>query len=384
MSEPAATGGERGAELRLQDLTKTFGATTAIDRISLDVPAGAFVSLLGPSGSGKTTTLNLIAGFLAADSGDILLDTRSLADVPPHKRNIGMVFQSYSLFPHMKVADNVAFPLRMRTGLSRTEARQRIGDMLALVRLSGFEDRYPRELSGGQQQRVAIARALVSRPRLLLMDEPLGALDKKLREQMQIEIRRIHRSVGTTVVYVTHDQDEALTMSDLVVVMHQSRIAQIGTPRTLYEAPADSFVADFLGDSNLLAADIVEASPAGFSVKIASGQVLRAARGQWAASVGDRAALLLRPEDMTVLVESERLNDRDSADGTVKDINYHGDAYKLEVAVGGETLKVKVARPQGSDIRPGQHVFLSWPCAAARVLPIARHEHGRPRDGDGA
>ena len=197
--------------------------------------------------------LNLIAGFLSADSGDILLDGASISAVPPHKRNIGMVFQSYSLFPHMSVAENVRFPLRMRSALSRSAARERVNEMLTLVQLAHLGARYPRQLSGGQQQRVAMARALVSRPRLLLMDEPLGALDKKLREQMQVEIKRIHRSVGTTVIYVTHDQAEALTMSDLVVVMHQGRIAQIGTPRVLYEAPANVFVADFLGDSNLLA-----------------------------------------------------------------------------------------------------------------------------------
>ena len=248
MTEFAAAAMASGAQLRLRQLTKAFGASQAVDRISLDVPAGAFVSLLGPSGSGKTTTLNLIAGFLTPDAGDILLDERSIADVPPHKRNIGMVFQSYSLFPHMTVAENVGFPLRMRTRLSRQEARQRIDEMLALVQLGHLGTRYPRQLSGGQQQRVAMARALVSHPRLLLMDEPLGALDKKLREQMQIEIKRIHRSVGTTVIYVTHDQTEALTMSDLVVVMHQARVSQVGTPRVLYEAPANFFVADFLGE----------------------------------------------------------------------------------------------------------------------------------------
>src|SRR5712691_5098283 len=183
MGQSTDTAGASGARLELRNLSKAFGGVQAVDRVSLDVPAGAFVSLLGPSGSGKTTTLNLIAGFLAADAGDILLDGRSVADVPSHKRNIGMVFQSYSLFPHMTVADNVGFPLRMRTTLSREEARQRVAEMLALVQLSHLSARYPRQLSGGQQQRVAMARALVSHPRLLLMDEPLGALDKKLREQ---------------------------------------------------------------------------------------------------------------------------------------------------------------------------------------------------------
>ena len=237
MSASAVAAMASGAQLRLRQLTKAFGAAKAVDRVSLDVPAGAFVSLLGPSGSGKTTTLNLIAGFLAPDEGEILLDERSIADVPPHKRDIGMVFQSYALFPHMTVADNVDFPLRMRTRPTRDDARRRIDEMLALVQLGDLGGRYPRQLSGGQQQRVAMARALVSHPRLLLMDEPLGALDKKLREELQVEIKRIHRSVGTTVIYVTHDQHEALTMSDLVVVMHRGRIEQIGAPRELYDRP---------------------------------------------------------------------------------------------------------------------------------------------------
>ena len=301
MTEFAAAAMASGAQLRLRQLTKAFGASQAVDRISLDVPAGAFVSLLGPSGSGKTTTLNLIAGFLTPDAGDILLDERSIADVPPHKRNIGMVFQSYSLFPHMTVAENVGFPLRMRTRLSRQDARQRIDEMLALVQLGHLGTRYPRQLSGGQQQRVAMARALVSHPRLLLMDEPLGALDKKLREQMQIEIKRIHRSVGTTVIYVTHDQTEALTMSDLVVVMHQARVAQVGTPRVLYEAPANVFVADFLGDSNLLTATIAHVSGDELAVEIGERREDTAPRGaRRPRRRRSRTVVLIRPEDIAV------------------------------------------------------------------------------------
>ena len=242
----------RGAKIQLRNLTKRFGGPAAVDDISLDIPAGSFVSLLGPSGSGKTTTLNLIAGFLTPDAGDILFDGQPVSNIPSHKRNIGMVFQSYALFPHMTVAQNIQFPLRMRTSLRGEAAKRRIADMLDLIGLSQLEGRYPRQLSGGQQQRVAMARALVSSPRLLLMDEPLGALDKKLREQMQVEIKRIHRTVGTTIVYVTHDQSEALTMSDIVVVMNHGRIAQIGAPRELYDAPANVFVADFLGDSTCL------------------------------------------------------------------------------------------------------------------------------------
>jgi putative spermidine/putrescine transport system ATP-binding protein len=365
MTEPAVAGMARGAKLRLRHLTKAFGAAKAVDQLSLDVPPGAFVSLLGPSGSGKTTTLNLIAGFLSPDAGDILLDERSIADVPPHKRNIGMVFQSYSLFPHMTVAENVGFPLRMRTTLSRTDARARIEEMLALVQLGHLGGRYPRQLSGGQQQRVAMARALVSHPRLLLMDEPLGALDKKLREQMQVEIKRIHRSVGTTVIYVTHDQTEALTMSDLVVVMHQARVAQVGTPRMLYEAPDNLFVADFLGDSNLLPATVVETAGDEAVVEIGNGNRIAAATS--AGAVGTRVVVLIRPEDMSV---GTKPTDKALA-GIVKEINYHGDTFKLDIAVGADALRVKVAREHGAGMRPGQEVFLTWPSAAVRVLPAA-------------
>jgi putative spermidine/putrescine transport system ATP-binding protein len=382
MNKPDAVATTSGAQLRLRNLSKTFGPVKAVDQVSLDVPAGAFVSLLGPSGSGKTTTLNLIAGFLTLDSGDILLDQRSVADIPPHKRNIGMVFQSYSLFPHMTVADNVGFPLRMRTKLSRDEARARITEMLGLVQLAHLAERYPRQLSGGQQQRVAMARALVSRPRLLLMDEPLGALDKKLREQMQVEIKRIHRSVGTTVIYVTHDQAEALTMSDVVVVMHQARIAQIGTPRALYEAPANLFVADFLGDSNLLAAKVVGLSGSQATVELANGDKIDAARGDMEATVGDRVAVLIRPEDMVVTTTAEPTSGQRALVGTVKEVSFHGETFRLEIAVGEETVKVKVARAQGIDLDHGRQVHLTWNSGTARILP-ATDGRGTGVTGDG-
>ena len=370
MDQSAVTVTSSGAQVRLRQLSKSFGTAPAVDDVSLDVPAGAFVSLLGPSGSGKTTTLNLIAGFLAPDKGDILIDERSVADVPPHRRNIGMVFQSYSLFPHMTVAENVAFPLRMRAKLTRERARERITEMLALVQLGQFGERYPRQLSGGQQQRVAMARALVSRPRLLLMDEPLGALDKKLREQMQAEIKHIHRSVGTTVVYVTHDQSEALTMSDLVVVMHRARIAQIGTPRALYEAPASAFVADFLGDSNLIPATIIEAGGDGFAVKIGNGAVVRGVSARFSPSNGERVFVLIRPEDMTVQATGAlQTDEQQQLNGIVTEHTYHGDVFKLNVAVGDDILKIKVPREQGGNFDVGRKVSLSWAAGAARLLP---------------
>ncbi len=368
-----------GAQVRLRNLYKAYGQTAAVDDVSLDVPAGAFVSLLGPSGSGKTTTLNLIAGFLTPDRGDILIDNRSVADVPPHKRNIGMVFQSYSLFPHMTVAENVGFPLRMRSKLTRTEAGKRITEMLALVQLSHLSARYPRQLSGGQQQRVAMARALVSGPRLLLMDEPLGALDKKLREQMQTEIRRIHRSVGTTVVYVTHDQSEALTMSDLVVVMHRARIAQIGPPSALYETPASAFVADFIGNSNLIDVTIVETGADRWTVKAGDGALIHAARPAFAASAGDHAFLLIRPEDMSVRplgAEQQRsLAPGEQIVGVLKERSFHGDVFKLGIAMGSELLKARVAREDGASFEVGQQIALTWKNGAARLLPAT---------GDGA
>jgi putative spermidine/putrescine transport system ATP-binding protein len=376
MDRSADTAGASGARLELRSLSKAFGSVRAVDRVSLDVPAGAFVSLLGPSGSGKTTTLNLIAGFLTADTGDILLDGRSVAVVPPHRRNIGMVFQSYSLFPHMTVAANVGFPLRMRTRLTRAAARQRVGEMLELVQLSHLAARYPRQLSGGQQQRVAMARALVSHPRLLLMDEPLGALDKKLREQMQLEIKRVHRSVGTTVVYVTHDQDEALTMSDVVVVMHQSRIAQVGSPRALYERPASLFVADFLGDSNLLPGRIAEVVGAQALVELGNGQVIRVAHGEIATLIGQRTVVLVRPEDMRVGAPADG---QDWVRGRIAEIIYHGDAYRLDIAVGTVRLKVKVPRLAGAGMEPGQEVDVAWASDAARLLPV--DDSQRPDDG---
>jgi len=361
--------------LCLRSVTKSYdGKSNAVDDVSIDIERGEFITFLGPSGSGKTTTLMMIAGFEIPTGGVIELAGHDLALSKPYQRNIGMVFQNYALFPHMTALRNVIFPLRMR-GLARADTKARADKMLDLVGLSAFAGRYPRELSGGQQQRVALARGLVFNPDLVLLDEPLGALDKKLREQMQVEIKRIHRSVGTTVIYVTHDQTEALTMSDLVVVMHQARVAQVGTPRELYEAPTDLFVADFLGDSNLLAAQVVEASGDEVAVQIANGQTIRAVRGSSAAATGARVVALIRPEDMAVCASNEQAHGQDVLSGTLRDISYHGDTFKLDVAVGDELLTVKVARAHGAAMSPGQDVFLSWKPSAVRVLPAA--------DGDG-
>ena len=270
-----------------------------------------------------------------------------------------MVFQSYALFPHLTVADNVAFPLKMRTRLSKPERARRVTETLALVRMEEFAGRHPRQLSGGQQQRVAMARALVSHPRLLLMDEPLGALDKKLREQMQLEIKRIHRSVGTTFIYVTHDQTEALTMSDRVVLMHRGRIAQAGAPRQLYTEPASIFVADFIGDSNLLAGRVTAMAADTVTVELDVGTALTAATHRAAGvAVGQRVAVVLRPEDIAVRMPGAAPTT--GLTGKVAEIGYLGDSYRLSVAVGSEAIKIKVPPHLALALQPGMAVELAW------------------------
>jgi spermidine/putrescine ABC transporter ATP-binding subunit len=235
---------------------KHFDSVGAVRGVSLDIRSGEFLTLLGPSGSGKTTTLMMIAGFETPNAGDIAIDDRSVVALPPHKRNIGMVFQNYALFPHLTVAENIGFPLKQRH-VDRAKRARLVAESLELVRLPGYEARYPRQLSGGQQQRVALARAIVFQPRLLLMDEPLGALDKQLRESLQLEMRRLHADLGITFIYVTHDQEEALTMSDRVAVMNEGLIAQVGTPEDLYDRPCDRFVASFIGESNFLTGTVL-------------------------------------------------------------------------------------------------------------------------------
>jgi spermidine/putrescine ABC transporter ATP-binding subunit len=369
----------RGAKVQLRNLTKRFGGQAAVDDISLDITAGAFVSLLGPSGSGKTTTLNLVAGFLSADAGDILFDDRSVAEVPPHYRDIGMVFQSYALFPHLTVTDNVAFPLRMRTKLSKFDMIERVEETLRLVRMEDYGSRYPRQLSGGQQQRVAMARALVSRPRLLLMDEPLGALDKKLREQMQFEIKRIHRSVGTTFIYVTHDQTEALTMSDMVVLMHRGRIVQTGTPQSLYDDPVSVFVADFIGDSNLLKGRIVTTTADTVTVALDAGiAVTVRQRNSSRHAPGVPVALVLRPRDIAVHRSGRTAAAGPAVSGTIAECGYRGDSCRLSVAVGGETVNVDVPANLATALGPGTSVELSWEADTAPVLSLDEHERASP------
>jgi putative spermidine/putrescine transport system ATP-binding protein len=281
--------------LSIRNIRKTFGSVVAVHDVTLDIPKGEFLTFLGPSGSGKSTTLYAIAGFQDPSSGDVLLQGSSLLSVPPHKRNIGMVFQRYTLFPHLTVAENIAFPLRVRRR-SEKEVTRKVDAMLALVRLESFADRRPGALSGGQQQRVALARALAYDPPILLMDEPLSALDKKLREEIQAEIRRIHRETGVTILYVTHDQEEALHLSDRIALFKDGRIEQTGSGEDLYLRPATDFVAGFIGNSNFLPAECLDTVDGSATIRLADGSVVSGVKANHNLSRGQKAKLMVRPE----------------------------------------------------------------------------------------
>jgi spermidine/putrescine ABC transporter ATP-binding subunit len=365
----APEGVRAGAEVRLQGLTKLFGPVTAVNDVSTTVPAGSFFTLLGPSGSGKTTTLMMVAGFVHPTRGVIAIDGVDVAALPPQKRDLGMVFQSYAVFPHLTVAQNVAFPLEIRK-VAAAEIRRRVGETLDLVRLSGYEQRLPRQLSGGEQQRVALARALVFRPRVLLMDEPLGALDKKLRAHMQLELKAIQRQLHVTVMYVTHDQDEALTMSDRVAVMRAGRTEQVGTPAELYESPVSRFVADFVGDSNFVDAVVVSATPAdGRAVVRAEGGLELRGTSREPLQAGQRVVAAVRPEK--IVAQDAHATNLNRCKGVVEQVVYAGDATRYSVAVGAAgTLTVKVQNRLASrPLAAGDVVELAWDAGDTRVFP---------------
>lgn len=321
--------GDRPVLIRIDNLTKRFGGVTAVDGITLDVRSGEFLTFLGSSGSGKTTTLFIVAGFEDPTSGDVLIDGRSILRTPPHKRNIGMVFQSYTLFPHLTAFENVAFPLSVRRR-SKTDIATAVHNVLRLVRLDGLAERKPNQLSGGQRQRVALARALVYEPRFLLMDEPLGALDKRLREEIQVEIRRIHHELGVTILYVTHDQDEALRMSDRIAVFTNGKIAQVGTGEDLYERPASAFVGSFLGNSNFMDAVVTETRDSDLVVQLPNGQFIKANRGHRVAP-GGGASLMIRPEKMLVASDAGHVATDCALRVRITDAAYVGDAILYEV-----------------------------------------------------
>ncbi|MBL3699823.1 ABC transporter ATP-binding protein [Leucobacter luti] len=350
-----------GAELQLSRLGKRYAGTAAVESVDLNVASGEFLTLLGPSGSGKTTTLSMVAGFTAPTNGSVVCDGAEITSVPPHRRGLGMVFQNYSLFPHLTVRENVEFPLRQR-GIAKPERVKRALAALDLVELGARANAKPGQLSGGQQQRVALARALVFEPRLLLMDEPFGALDRALRERLQLELRRLHHELGITVVFVTHDQEEALTLSDRIAVFNEGRIEQVGTPEELYERPATLFVARFIGESNALAGDV----SAGVFV---SGSGVRVP----AADLPDGPAVaVVRPERI-------RVHDPDSAghecvlDGVVADITYLGAQRRVEIATEDGTV---IVRSGVETLAPevGARVRLAWSTERTAVFPTKHSE----------
>jgi len=362
-----------GAEVRLHELTKTYGAVVAVRDVSLTIAPGSFFTFLGPSGSGKTTTLMMVAGFVHPTRGELFVDGAPMGGRPPQKRDLGMVFQSYAVFPHLTVSENVAFPLQVRK-LGRAEIDRRVGEALELVRLRGYEQRLPRQLSGGEQQRVAMARALVFRPRVLLMDEPLGALDKKLRTHMQLELKDIQHRLHVTVLYVTHDQEEALTMSDGVAVMRDGRIEQVGTPSELYEAPASRFVADFVGDSNFLDATVVGPAPAGGWLCRAPGGLEFRGIGAGSLRTGQAITAAIRPEKLVPAEEAGRAGwgtGHNVCKGVVEEAIYVGDATRYRVTLGPEgSLTVKLAnRLAVRPLTPGATVALAWSPDETRLFP---------------
>lgn len=353
--------------VRFENVQKSYdGETFVVKNLNLDIASGEFLTMLGPSGSGKTTSLMMLAGFEPATHGEVFLAGRPINNVPPHKRGIGMVFQNYALFPHMTVAENLAFPLAVRK-LGKEEIARKVARALEMVELPDFGTRRPAQLSGGQQQRVAVARALVFEPDLVLMDEPLGALDKQLREQMQYEIKHIHENLGVTVVYVTHDQSEAMTMSDRIAVFNDGVIQQLSTPDRLYESPQNAFMAQFIGENNKLAGVVKTVNGDRCAVTLPDGSEVIAEKVNVAAA-GERTTLSLRPER----IEIEPEDIEGTIEGTIEELIYLGDHIRVRMRVAGcNDFIVKVRNRRG--VRPlahGQTVRIGWNAADCKALDV--------------
>jgi spermidine/putrescine transport system ATP-binding protein len=351
-------------DIRLERVTKDFGETVAVDDLSLDIPEGEFFSMLGPSGCGKTTTLRMIGGFEEPTRGTIYLKGRDVTDLPPYKRDVNTVFQSYALFPHLDVYENVAFGLR-RKKVGKADIQTRVKDSMKLVDLLGFEKRKPAQMSGGQQQRVALARALVNSPKVLLLDEPLGALDLKLRKQMQLELKRIQSEVGITFVYVTHDQEEAMTMSDRLAVMRQGKIEQIGPPEEVYENPQTEFVAGFLGASNMLEGELKESANGVATVLLSFGDVVHLPADRAPYRSGATVKVGVRPEKVHIEVDdggAEAAPGSNSIMGLLRIATYIGVSHQYKVeGPGGHTFTVWVQNLGSTPPpHPGERVRLSW------------------------
>ncbi|MEL6575802.1 MAG: ABC transporter ATP-binding protein [Pseudomonadota bacterium] len=357
--------GSTAPHLRIVDVVKRFGDTTAVDHVSLDIYGSEFFALLGPSGCGKTTLLRMLAGFETPDAGQILLDGEDLSRIPPFERPVNMMFQSYALFPHMTVERNIAFGLEME-GMGKAAQKERVEEMLALTHLERFARRKPDQLSGGQRQRVALARALAKKPKLLLLDEPLGALDRKLREATQFELVTIQEELGLTFVIVTHDQEEAMTVSTRIAVMREGQVAQLGEPREVYEKPHDRYVAEFIGDVN-----IFEGSAAGGAVQLGAGASLRA-RGTDGLAEGTAAAIAIRPEKISIARGDADGVGENRLIGVVEDIAYLGDVSVYHVRLPGagvvKATRTNRVRGEEGEITWEEPVTLSWDVSAGVLL----------------
>ncbi len=352
--------------VRFDKVDKSYdGKVLVVKGLNLDIAESEFVTMLGPSGSGKTTCLMMLAGFETPTNGEIYLDSNPISNIPPHKRGIGMVFQNYALFPHMTVYENLAFPLRVRK-ISKEETDKKIDKALSMVSLSGFENRMPGQLSGGQQQRVAVARALVFNPTVVLMDEPLGALDKNLRESMQYEIKHIHESIGVTVVYVTHDQSEALTMSNRIAVFNDGKVQQLSSPDKLYEEPVNSFVAEFIGENNRFFGQVADISKDKCKVKLDDGSEILA-NPITVKSNGEKTIVSLRPE-RALINSAEKMENEFK--GKIEEIIYHGDHTRVRLnLLGNKDFILKVPNSSANmDLKLGNQINVSWNSFDARAL----------------
>jgi len=341
------------------------GKVLVVKDLNLDIAEGEFITMLGPSGSGKTTCLMMLAGFETPTNGEIYLDGNPISNIPPHKRGIGMVFQNYALFPHMTVYENLAFPLRVRK-ISKDDTDKKVEKALSMVSLTGFGSRMPAQLSGGQQQRVAVARALVFDPAVVLMDEPLGALDKNLRESMQYEIKHIHESIGVTVVYVTHDQSEALTMSNRIAVFNDGKVQQLSSPDKLYEEPVNSFVAEFIGENNTFQGEVADLSKDKCKIKLESGDEIMANPIR-VKSKGERSIVSLRPE-RAIIDPDEKLDNKFK--GRIEEVIYHGDHTRVRLdLLGNKEFILKVPNSSARmDIKLGNEIKIGWNSFDARAL----------------
>ncbi len=356
---------KNNAFVKFEKVDKSYdGKLLVVKDLNLDIAEGEFITMLGPSGSGKTTCLMMLAGFETPTNVEIFLDSNPISNIPPPKRGIGMVFQNYALFPHMTVYENLAFPLKVRK-ISKDDIDKKVDKALSMVSLSGFENRMPGQLSGGQQQRVAVARALVFDPAVVLMDEPLGALDKNLRESMQYEIKHIHDSIGVTVVYVTHDQGEALTMSNRIAVFNDGKVQQLSSPDKLYEEPQNSFVAEFIGENNRFDGEVLDVSNGVCKVKIGQGEIL--ANPISVKSKGEKTTVSIRPERAIINPDSKMDNNHK---GKIEEVIYHGDHTRVRLdLLGNKEFILKIQNSSARmDIKPGNELTIGWNSHDCRAL----------------